>query len=176
MAHSITNDCSICMATVNGSGSQSANNILLKTFFRMGIPTGAKNLFPSNIAGLPTWYTVRVNKDGYTARKKDLDILVALNPATWIEDVKSVRSGGVIYFNSDFPGSAGKREDIIYYPIPFKKLAEDNFTEVKLRKLLTNMIYVGVLCELLKMDYEVIKNVVADNFASKQKVVESNLK
>jgi 2-oxoglutarate ferredoxin oxidoreductase subunit alpha len=176
MANSIVNDCSISVATVNGSGSQSANNILLKSFFRMGIPTGAKNLFPSNIAGLPTWYTIRVNKDGYTARKKNLDILVALNPATWIDDVKSVHPGGVIIFNSDFPISAGKREDITYYPIPFKKLAEDHFTEVKLRKLLTNMIYVGVLCELLKMDFEVIKNVVIDNFASKQKVVESNLK
>src|SRR5580700_1452842 len=111
MPNTIVNDCSISMATVNGSGSQSANIILLKTFFRMGIPVGAKNLFPSNIAGLPTWYTVRVNKDGYTARKKDLDIIVAMNPATWTDDVKSVRKDGVIIYNSDFPLSAGKRED-----------------------------------------------------------------
>src|ERR1700685_2294829 len=125
MANSIINDCSISMATVNGSGSQSANNILLKTLFRMGIPVAAKNLFPSNIAGLPTWYTIRVNKDGYTARKNELDILVALNPATWIDDVRSVRKGGVIIYSTDFPVSVGKREDVIYYPIPFKKLAED---------------------------------------------------
>jgi 2-oxoglutarate ferredoxin oxidoreductase subunit alpha len=176
MANAILNDCSISMATVNGSGSQSANNILLKTFFRMGIPVGAKNLFPSNIAGLPTWYTIRINKDGYTARKKELDILVALNPATWIEDAKTVRKGGVIIHSSDFPANAGKREDVTYYPVPFKKLAEDNFTEIKLRKLLTNMIYVGVLCELLGMDFETLKGAVTDNFASKQKVVESNLK
>src|SRR5579862_3428088 len=124
MANTIINDCSICMATVNGSGSQSANNILLKTLFRMGIPVGAKNLFPSNIAGLPTWYTVRINKDGYTARKKELDILVALNPATWIDDVKSVKKGGVIIHSSDLPSTSGKREDVTYYAIPFKKLAE----------------------------------------------------
>src|ERR1700739_3332330 len=99
MSNTITNDCSISMATVNGSGSQSANAILLKALFRMGIPVGAKNLFPSNIAGLPTWYTIRINKDGYTARKKELDILVALNPATWMEDVKSVEKGGVIIYN-----------------------------------------------------------------------------
>jgi len=176
MNNLIVNDCSISMATVNGSGSQSANNILLKTLFRMGIPVGAKNLFPSNIAGLPTWYTVRINKNGYTARKKELDILVALNPATWADDVKSVHKGGVIIYNSDFPQSVGKREDVTYYPIPFKKLAEENFTEIKLRKLLTNMIYVGVLTELLGLDFEVLKGAVSDNFASKQKVVESNLK
>src|SRR6266481_4108133 len=100
MPNTIINDCSISMATVNGSGSQSANNILLKTLFRMGIPVGAKNLFPSNIAGLPTWYTIRVNKNGYTARKSELDILVALNPATWADDVKSVMKNGVIIYNS----------------------------------------------------------------------------
>jgi 2-oxoglutarate/2-oxoacid ferredoxin oxidoreductase subunit alpha len=176
MPNTIINDCSISMATVNGSGSQSANNILLKTIFRMGIPVGAKNLFPSNIAGLPTWYTLRLNKNGYTARKKDLDILVALNPATWQDDLLSVKKDGVVIYNSDYPLAAGKREDVIYYPVPFKKLAEDNFTEVKLRKLLTNMIYVGVLCELLGMDFEVLKSAISDNFASKIKVVESNLK
>src|ERR1700684_2823675 len=122
---SIINDCSISMATVNGSGSQSANNILLKTLFRMGIPVGAKNLFPSNIAGLPTWYTLRLNKNGYTARKKDLDILVALNPATWQDDLLSLKKDGVVIYNSDYPLASGKREDIIYYPVPFKKLAED---------------------------------------------------
>ncbi len=172
----IINDCSICAATVNGSGSQSANNILLKTIFRMGIPVGAKNLFPSNISGLPTWYTLRVSKSGYTARKKEIDILVALNPATWTDDVRSVNKGGVLVYNSDFPTMAGKRDDIVYYPVPFKKLAEENFTEVKLRKLLTNMIYVGVLTELLGLDIEVLKSAVSDNFSSKQKVVDSNLK
>ncbi|MDZ4677489.1 MAG: 2-oxoacid:acceptor oxidoreductase subunit alpha [Oligoflexia bacterium] len=176
MSQLIVNDCSISMATVNGSGSQSANNILLKTFFRMGIPVGAKNLFPSNIAGLPTWYTIRVNKNGYTARKKELDILVALNPATWLDDVKSVNKGGVVIYNSELPKVTGMRDDVTYYPVPFKKIAEENFTEIKLRKLLTNMIYVGVLTELLGIDFDVLKTAVTDNFASKQKVVESNLK
>src|SRR3954465_8209825 len=102
MSNTVINDCSICVATVNGSGSQSANNILLKTLFRMGIPVGAKNLFPSNIAGLPTWYTIRANKNGYVARKNELDIVVALNAATWIEDVKSVKKGGVLIFSDEF--------------------------------------------------------------------------
>src|SRR5690242_2171445 len=126
MSNPIVNDCSICVATVNGSGSQSANNILLKALFRMGIPVGAKNLFPSNIAGLPTWYTIRINKSGFTARKKEIDMLVAMNPATWIEDVRSVNKGGVLIYNSEFPATAGKRDDIIYYPVPFKKIAEEN--------------------------------------------------
>lgn len=176
MSNFIVNDCSISMATVNGSGSQSANNILMKALFRMGIPVGAKNLFPSNIQGLPTWYTIRINKNGYVARKKELDILVAMNPTTWVEDVRSVQKNGVVICNSDFPMTLGKRDDIIYYPVPFKKLAEENFSEVKLRKLLTNMIYVGVLAELLGIDFEVLKGAVADNFSNKQKVVESNLK
>lgn len=173
----IINDCSICMATVNGSGSQSANNILLKSFFRMGIPTGAKNLFPSNIQGLPTWYTIRVNKDGYTARKPELDIMVAMNPATWLEDHAAVKKGGVIIHGTEMPVASGmKRNDVVYYTIPFKQLAEQNFTEIKLRKLLTNMIYVGVLTELLQIDLEVVKKAVGDNFANKAKVVEANLK
>ncbi|MCC6277933.1 MAG: 2-oxoacid:acceptor oxidoreductase subunit alpha [Oligoflexia bacterium] len=176
MSQSIINDCSITVATVNGSGSQSANNILLKTLFRMGIPVGAKNLFPSNIQGLPTWYTIRVNKNGFTARKRDLDICVALNPATWSDDLKSVKKGGVMIYNSEYPLTSGLRDDLLFYPVPFKKLAEENFTEVKLRKLLTNMIYVGVLTELLGIDVDVLKTVVNDSFASKQKVVESNFK
>jgi 2-oxoglutarate ferredoxin oxidoreductase subunit alpha len=176
MSDFIVNDCSITVATVNGSGSQSANNILLKTLFRMGIPVGAKNLFPSNIAGLPTWYTIRANKNGYVARKNELDIVVALNAATWIDDVKSVKKGGVLIYSSEFPLAGGKREDITYYPVPFKKLAEENFTEIKLRKLLTNMIYVGVLTELLGLDLDVLKSAITDNFASKQKVVDMNFK
>jgi 2-oxoglutarate ferredoxin oxidoreductase subunit alpha len=176
MSNLIVNDCSISMATVNGSGSQSANNILLKTLFRMGIPVGAKNLFPSNIAGLPTWYTIRVNKDGYISRKQDLDVMVALNAATWSDDVKSVKKNGVLIYNSEFPQALGKREDIIYYPVPFKKLAEENFTEIKLRKLLTNMIYVGVITELFGLDLEILKGAISSNFASKQKVVDMNFK
>ena len=92
-----------------------------------------------------------------------------MNLATWMEDVKSANKGGVIIYNSDFPLTSGKRDDVTYYAVPFKKLAEDNFTEIKLRKLLTNMIYVGVLCELLGLDFEILKTAVADNFASKQR-------
>lgn len=172
----IVNDCSISVATVNGSGSQSANNVILKTLFRMGVPSGAKNLFPSNIAGLPTWYTIRINKDGYTARKKELDILVALNPSTWLQDAKSVIKGGVIIYNSDYPTEGLGRDDVILYPVPFKKIAEENFKEIKLRKLMTNMIYVGALTEILGLDIDILKQVVSDQFKGKEKVVESNFK
>jgi len=175
MSQSIVNDCAICVATVNGSGSQSANLILMKSLFRMGIPTGAKNLFPSNIAGLPTWYTIRANKNGYTARKKEIDIMVAMNPATWADDLKSVCPGGVLVYNSEFPTASGMREDITLYAVPFKKIAEENFKEIKLRRLLTNMIYVGFLAEMLGIDYESLKSSTNDQFKSKAKVVESNM-
>lgn len=174
----IVNDMSIQMATVNGSGSQSANNIFTKTVFRMGVPVGPKNLFPSNIAGLPTWYTVRVNEKGYTARKKEIDMLVAMNEDTWTEDVKGLRPGAVLIANSDMacakngPG----RTDLVYYPVPFTALTRDKIDAPKLRRLLTNMVYVGVLAELLGLDREVLTGVVRDNFKGKAKAVDINLK
>lgn len=174
----IVNDMSVQMATVNGSGSQSANNIFTKALFRMGIPVGPKNLFPSNIAGLPTWYTVRISKHGYTARKKEIDMLVAMNEDTWAEDVKNLRPGAVLIANSDMlcakngPG----REDLVYYPVPFTTLVREKIDAPKIRKLLANMVYVGVLAEILGIDREVLKETVRDNFKGKAKVVDINLK
>lgn len=137
----IVNDVTIQVATVNGSGSMSANNLLTKAIFRMGIPVAPKNIFPSNIQGLPTWYTVRVSAEGYQARRKELDVLVAVNRATWFEDVPQVRPGGVVIHEASYPveGKA-KREDVLYYPVPFQKLADKYFGEPKVRKLLMNMI------------------------------------
>jgi 2-oxoglutarate/2-oxoacid ferredoxin oxidoreductase subunit alpha len=173
----VVNDMTIQVATINGSGSQSANNILLKSFFRMGIPVGGKNLFPSNIQGLPTWYTIRVNSRGYVGRKVELDFLVAMNPNTAKDDYRQVVPGGVIVCDSDWPiDPADNRDDVTWYRVPFTQLCKDNVENAKLRRLLTNMIYVGVLAELLGIDPEILDGALRDQFASKAKVVESNRK
>jgi 2-oxoglutarate ferredoxin oxidoreductase subunit alpha len=176
-ADRIVNDMSIQFATVNGSGSQSANNIITKAIFRMGIPVGPKNLFPSNIQGLPTWYTIRISKHGYRARKKELDWVVCMNPDTLVEDVKSVQPGGVVVYNTDIlpKGYTPTRSDVIYYPIPFTSIARDKVKDVKLRKLLVNVLYVGVLTELLGIDVSVVEGVIRDTFASKPKAIDANL-
>src|SRR2546421_10828917 len=144
----IVNDFSIQVATVNGSGSQSANNVLLRSIFRMGIPVSGKNLFPSNIAGLPTWYTIRASKHGYVARKKEIDVLIAMNPETAKEDVLSLTSGAAAIY--DEPLKLNElRQDIQFYPVPFDKLVAAVCPEAKLRKLVKNMIYVGVIAQLI---------------------------
>src|SRR5438445_1282722 len=114
----VVNDFSIQVATVNGSGSQSANNVLLRSIFRMGVPVSGKNLFPSNIAGLPTWYTIRASKHGYVARKKEIDFLVAMNPETAQEDVKSLLPGAVVVYDEPLKLNA-LREDLTFYPVPY---------------------------------------------------------
>lgn len=172
------NDCVLSVATVNGSGSQSANNIILKSLFRMGIPTGGKNLFPSNIAGLPTWFTIRVNSEGYTARRVETDIMIAMNPDTLTDDMKAVQPGGYFIYNSDIKfDTALLRPDVQNYGIPFKKLVDSVTDAIKLKKLLINMIYVGVVAELLEIDPDVLKGVITDNFGVKKtSVIEINLK
>ncbi len=175
-AKRIVNDVSIQVATVNGSGSQTSNIVLSKTLFRMGIPVGAKNLFPSNIAGLPTWYTVRASKDGYVARKKEIDILVCLNEMTFAEDVNAVQDGGVLLHEASYKFPAGwDRPGVIRYAVPFDELAEKQIPDARLRKLLTNMLYVGILIELLGLDFEVTRQVVTDQFSGKTKAIEPNL-
>lgn len=172
----IVNDVAIQVATVNGSGSQTSNLVLTKTIFRMGVPVGAKNLFPSNIAGLPTWYTVRASKDGYIARKKEIDIMVCLNQATFAEDVVSVGDGGVLIYDSTYAFPAGwDRPSVMKIPVPFEELASKKIPDARLRKLLTNMLYVGVLVHLLDLDLEVVKKVVSDQFKGKTKAIEPNL-
>jgi 2-oxoglutarate ferredoxin oxidoreductase subunit alpha len=173
----IVNDFSLEMATVNGTGSQSANNILAKTMFRMGIPVSAKNLFPSNIQGLPTWFTLRASKHGYTARKRERNWLVGMNAETWEKDVERIDQGAVVLYNSsdllDTP--LRKRPDLIVYPIPITELVKDNIQAPKLRRMLANVVYVGALAELLSMDWEVLEDVVRDTFAKKPKAVDVNL-
>lgn len=171
----IVNDFSIEVGTVNGSGSQSSNSVLMRSIFQMGIPVSGKNLFPSNIAGLPTWFTIRVNKNGYIARKKDIDILVAMNPQTAIEDVKNLKPGAVCVSPQEMNLQA-VRSDIKHYPVPFTELAGKATDNIKLRKLVTNMIYVGVVAELLNIDQSEIENAIRRQFKKKQSAADLNIK
>ncbi len=147
----LVNDFSIQVATVNGSGSQTANSVLLRAILQMGIPVSGKNLFPSNIAGLPTWFTIRVSRDGYVARRRDHEILVVMNPETAAADVAAMKPGSMIVLN-DAIKLADLPADRVVYRVPVAKLVEPVTTEVKLRRLVANMVYVGVLAEKLGID------------------------
>jgi 2-oxoglutarate/2-oxoacid ferredoxin oxidoreductase subunit alpha len=169
----VVNDFSIIVATVNGSGSQSANSVLLKSIFGMGVPVSGKNLFPSNIAGLPTWYTIRASKDGYVARKREIDVLVALNPETAQSDMMSVQSGGVAIYEANL-NLQQYRTDVVCYPVPFDKITIAICPEAKLRKLVKNMVYVGAVAQLLNIDLAVVEAGLRKQFAKKQKVFDLN--
>ena len=169
----VVNDFSIQIATVNGSGSQSANLVLLKSIFRMGIPVSGKNLFPSNIAGLPTWYTIRASKDGYVARKKEIDVLIAMNPETSKEDMLSLPPGAAAIYEES-ANLQQFRDDVACYPVPFDKLTAAVCPEAKLRKLVKNMIYVGVAAQLLKMDMAAVEAALRKQFAKKVKAADLN--
>jgi len=170
----IVNDMSIQVATVNGSGSQSSNTVLLRTIFQMGVPVSGKNLFPSNIAGLPTWYTIRANKDGYIARKKEIDFLVAMNPETAQEDVLALAPGAVVLYDEPL-NLRSLRQDLIFYSVPYDKLVATVCPEAKLRKLVKNMVYVGVVARLLDLDMAEVEKAVRKQFARKVKAAELNL-
>ena len=169
----VINDFSINVATVNGSGSQSANSVLLKSIFGMGVPVSGKNLFPSNIAGLPTWYTIRASKDGYVARKREAEILVAINPETARQDVLGLPAGGVAIYEESF-NLQQVRDDVVCYPVPFDKLTAAVCPEAKLRKLVKNMVYVGAVSQLLQIDLGVVESGLRKQFAKKQKVFDLN--
>ena len=165
---------SIQVATVNGSGSQSSNTVLLRSIFQMGVPVSGKNLFPSNIAGLPTWFTIRANKDGYIARKKEIDLLVAMNAETAQDDVKSLGPGASVLY--DEPLALDKlRNDLIFYSVPYDKLVAPVCPEAKLRKLVKNMIYVGVVAQLLEIDLNEVEKAIRKQFAKKVKAANLNL-
>ena len=170
----VVNDFSIQVATVNGSGSQSANTVLLRTIFQMGVPVSGKNMFPSNIAGLPTWYTIRASKKGYIARKKEIDFLVAMNPETAREDVLSLEAGAVALY--DEPLKLNElRSDLTFYAVPYDKITAAVCPESKLRKLVKNMVYVGVLARLLNLDMAEVEKALRKQFAKKVKAAELNL-
>jgi len=170
----VVNDMSIQVATVNGSGSQSSNTVLLRTIFQMGVPVSGKNLFPSNIAGLPTWYTIRANKDGYVARKKEIDFLVAMNPETAQEDVMALGDGAVVLYDEPL-NLRSLRQDVIFYSVPYDKLVASVCPEAKLRKLVKNMVYVGVVARLLNLDMAEVEKAIRKQFARKVKAAELNM-
>jgi 2-oxoglutarate ferredoxin oxidoreductase subunit alpha len=172
----VVNDLTIQAATVNGSGSQSSNLVLTKAIFRMGIPVAPKNVFPSNIEGLPTWFDVRVSPQGYQARSREVDILVALNIGTWNTDVAAVKSGGVVIHEAKYPVlGPTARDDLTYYAVPFAQLAKERISAEGLRKYLTNMIYVGVLAQLLGIETEAIESALRDQFRKKPAAVDTNM-
>jgi 2-oxoglutarate ferredoxin oxidoreductase subunit alpha len=174
MTEPIVNDLTIQAATVNGSGSQTANLVLTRAIFKMGIPVAPKNVFPSNIEGLPTWYQLRVTPEGHMARKDRIDILVAFNAATWRDDLKSVRPGGVVIHEESY-STADARTDLVYYAVPFSKLAKAKIPSDTLRKQLANMIYVGVVAGLLGIPWDAVEHGVRRQFLSKPKAVQVNL-
>ncbi len=171
----LVNDFTIQVATVNGSGSQSANNILLRSIFRMGVPVSGKNLFPSNIAGLPTWYLIRANRDGWVARKGHVDLLIALNPETVLDDIRKLPAGGAAIYDESF-SIGDRRADVVYYPVPFDQLAAATGAEMKVRKLIKNMVYVGVAAQLLAIDMKGLEGIVRQQFARKAAVADLNWK
>jgi len=175
MENKIINNFSITIATVNGSGSQTANVTLLRALFKMGIPVSGKNLFPSNIQGLPTWYTIRVNKDGFIARRDEQEVVVSLNPASFIRDLDSVLTGGAFFYADDIKIPI-TRTDISIYPMPVKALARAADVSPSLRDYIANMVYVGVLAHMLGIDFEKIEQALDFHFKGKSQAIESNLK
>ena len=170
----IINDFSIQVATVNGSGSQTANLVLLRSIFQMGIPVSGKNMFPSNIAGLPTWYTIRANGEGYVARKKEIDFLVAMNVETAKEDVLSLEPGAAVLYDEPLKLNA-LRTDLVFYPVPFDKIVAEVCKDAKLRRLVKNMIYDGVLSKLLNVEIGQMEHALRRQLGKKTKAIELNL-
>ena len=174
MPEQIVNDLTFQAATINGSGSQSANSVLMRAIFSMGIPVAPKNIFPSNIEGLPTWFQIRISPEGYMARKGDPDVLVALNPTTWAQDLKGVRPGAAVIHEAVY-ATGDVREDVHYYPVPFAQLGKTKIENDTLRKQLVNMIYVGVVARLLEIPLEAVEHGLRRHFQAKPKALPLNL-
>ena len=171
------NDFVIKLANVNGTGSASANTMIMKAIFRMGVPVMGKNYFPSNIQGLPTWYEIRVTKDGYVARSGRVDLMVAMNAETYAKDVREVSPGGWLIYDSTWPRSTIlTRDDITIIGVPLARLCNENFNGVRNRILMKNIMYAGVLAALLDLDVEVIRGLLTESYAKKPALVEANMK
>jgi 2-oxoglutarate ferredoxin oxidoreductase subunit alpha len=171
------NDFAFKIATANGTGSASANGLIMQAIFRMGIPVTGKNVFPSNIQGLPTWYEIRVNKDGYTARKPEFDLMVALNAATYPKDVAEVRSGGWLLHDSTWPlDERLRRPDVTYLGIPLAEMCNATFKGVRERILMKNIAYAGALAALLNIDATILRELLKQKFGRKPALMDSNQK
>lgn len=170
------NDFVVCFANTNGTGSASANNLFAKSIFRMGIPVSPKNVFPSNIQGLPTWYEVRVNDKGYLGRRGGVDLMVAVNPQSIAQDIKLVSPGGYFLYDSTKPLDAGlHRDDINLLGIPLTEISRREYTDQRQRQLFKNVIYIGALSALLDMEFDVLKNLIHEQFKGKEKLIAPNI-
>jgi 2-oxoglutarate/2-oxoacid ferredoxin oxidoreductase subunit alpha len=169
----IVNDFNINVATANGSGSQTSNSMLIRSLYKMGIPVTGKNLFPSNIQGLPTWFNIRLSKDGFLARRERVEIMVCMNGATVAEDMESVVAGGIILYDDSLP-IANHRKDVQYFPMPVRELVKGANLPFNLQKYIANMVYVGVASYLLEIDMDEIKDALSWNFGGKTKPIELN--
>jgi 2-oxoglutarate ferredoxin oxidoreductase subunit alpha len=173
---SSVNDFVVRFANVNGSGSASANELFARSVLRMGIPVAPRNIFPSNIQGLPTWYEVRISEAGHLGARGGTDLMVAMNPQTWDKDVAGIESGGYLFYDCTKPMPQSKfREDITVIGVPLTAICNREYTDLRQRQLFKNIIYVGALSALLDMDIAVIEQLVKEQFRSKEKLIESNL-
>ncbi|HJW83084.1 MAG TPA: 2-oxoacid:acceptor oxidoreductase subunit alpha [Anaerolineae bacterium] len=170
----VVNDFSITVATVNGSGSQTANSTLIRAIHKMGAPVSGKNLFPSNIQGLPTWFTIRVSQDGYIARRERAEILVAMNKATILEDIQKLESGGMCLYPID-DSLPTRRDDVAFYPMPVNEMTKKSGADAKLRPYVANMVYVGVLAHVLGIELAEIEQAITSHFNGKRKPIDLNM-
>lgn len=171
------NDVIVKIATVNGTGSASANGLLMKSIFRMGIPVVGKNYFPSNIQGLPTWYEIRVTGDGYQSRSDRVDIMVAMNAQTYARDLAEVSSGGWLLYDSTWPRHKQlDRDDVTVFGVPLSRMCNESFDGARARILMKNIAYVGVVAALLDIDLTIITALLEETFADKSHLVDSNMK
>src|ERR1700744_564259 len=174
---SSVNDFVVKFANVNGSGSASANELFARAILRMGVPVSPRNIFPSNIQGLPTWYEVRISESGYLGRRGGCDLMVAMNPQTWDADLKEIEPGGYLFYDSTRPMPKSKfREDITVIGMPLTQISNEAYTDVRQRQLFKNIIYVGALSALLDMDPESIAKLFGEQYKGKEKVIASNAK
>lgn len=174
VSEAVVNDFSIVVATANGTGSQTSNLAILRSLFKMGIPVNGKNIFPSNIQGLPTWYHIRLSHEGYVARRHTSEVLVAFNPATVYEDVQGLPAGGMCIYNSNFK-SIPERDDVFMYGIPVNKLLRQTGAKGKFRDRYTNMLYVGAVAQLLNIDLAAVDSALMHHFGGRRKIVDGNM-
>ena len=169
------NDFAFKVATVNGTGSSSANGLLLQALFRMGVPVSGKNVFPSNIQGLPTWYEIRVSRDGYTARSPDFQLVVSMNPQSYARDIEEVTSGGwILYDNTRELDAEFRRDDVTFLGVPLAGMCVEHFQGSRTRILMKNIAYVGALVALLDIDMDVVKGMLDEKFGAKQHLMDAN--
>src|SRR5687767_10629046 len=177
MSEAKINDFVIRFANVNGTGSASANSLFTKAIFRMGIPVTPKNIFPSNIQGLPTWYEVRVSEKGFLGRREGVDVMVCVNPQSMFRDVASVKTGGYFLYDSTKPlHSQFIREGINYIGIPMTELCNNAYTDPRQRQLFKNIVYVGALSAFFEIEFEVLEQLLGEQFKGKEKLIEPNIK